>query len=669
MLGSGIRRERIGLIAAALVFAACLGQSPARAASLSASTERAVRAGTFEVVQLKPPETGVQYDRPLPLELIPFQQRVDKYRSIGTAFAIGHNRYVTASHVLITGLNSQFGPPALRDGAGNVYAIDQVVKFSDRQDFAEFSLVREPPGVKALPVGSAPALNDTVFAVGNALGEGIVVRDGLYTSDTPEEINGDWKWLRFSAAASPGNSGGPLVDQRGRVIGVVLRKTEAENLNYALPIQQVVMTAEGVGKLEGRAAIRLPIVLDTSETSDEHDQFKLPLALPEFYRTVLQLRDQHLQQAQAHLIADNSTRLFPNGSGSEQLLHMAPSSPLPRFIRENQDGIWGVIDMKPQSYQLDNNGFVRIAGPSVRLRAPDDVALSKLYGDSRFMMDLLLKGYTVRRQVGSDSVRVTSLGAAQEQGSFTDRYDRTWLIRSWPVPYDDSVVTALCLPTPEGYDLLLVHVPNNARTVVVNQLELLTNYLYLSLTGTLSRWQDYLSQPVTRPGLFKGLQIDVQPDQQVHVHARGFDFTATRDLVPLTRDSVLELNTSFYRNGPAVVWDLSGLTVAQSAQQSNYVQILRVTTPPASMPQNIQVGWHKMQDGEYPFDGKVANNNGNTFIRAVVGAATGHAVSATDAGGTKIEYVLTVVGEGDQAQQPMSAKLALAQRSFQQLEH
>lgn len=652
-----------------MLLAAGLGQSPARAASLSASAERAVRAGTFEVVQLKPPETGVQYDRPLPLELIPFQQRVDKYRSIGTAFAIGHNRYVTASHVLIVGLDSQFGPPALRDGAGNVYAIDQVVKYSDRQDFAEFSLVHEPPGVKALPVGSAPALNDTVFAVGNALGEGIVVRDGLYTSDTPEEVNGDWKWLRFSAAASPGNSGGPLVDQRGRVIGVVLRKTEAENLNYALPIQQVVMSAEGVGKLEGRAAIRLPIVLDTSETSDEHDEFKLPLALPDFYRTVLQLRDQHLQQAQAHLIADNSTRLFPNGSGSEQLLHQAPQSPLPRFIRENQDGIWGVIDMKPQSYQLDNNGFVRIAGPSVRLRVPDDVPLSKLYGDSKFMMDLLLKGYTVRRQVGSDSVRVTSLGAAQEQGSFTDQYDRTWLIRSWPVPYDDSVVTALCLPTPEGYDLLLVHVPNNARTVVVNQLELLTNYLYLSLTGTLSRWQDYLAQPVTRPAMFKGLQIDVQPDQQVHVHARGFDFTATKDLVPLTRDSVLELNTSFYRNGSKVVWDLSGLTVAQRAQPSNAVQILRVTTPPASMPQNIQVGWHKMQDGEYPFDGKVANNNGNTIIRAVVGASAGPGGSATDAAGTKVEYVLTVVGEGDQAQQPMSAKLALAQRSFQQLEH
>jgi hypothetical protein len=652
-----------------LLVGAALLQSPARAASLTPSAERAVRAGTFEVVQLKPPETGVQYDRPLPLELIPFQERVDKYRSVGTAFAIGHNRYVTAGHVLIVGLDSQFGPPALRDAAGNVYAIDQVVKYSDRRDFAEFSLVREPPGVKPLPVGSVPALNDAVFAVGNALGQGIVVRDGLYTSDTPEEVNGDWKWLRFSAAASPGNSGGPLVDQRGRVLGVVLRKTEAENLNYALPIQQVAMTPEGVGKLEGRAAIRLPIVLDTSETSDEHDMFNLPLGLADFFRTVHQLRDQHLQQAQAHLVADNSARLFPNGSGSEQLLHQAVMSPLPRFIRENQDGIWGVIDMKPQSYQLDANGFVRIGGPGIRLRAPDDVPLGKLYGDSKLLMDLLLKGYTVRRQVGSDSVRVTSLGAAQEQGSFTDQYDRTWLIRNWSVPYDDSVISALCLPTPEGYDLLLAHVSNGARTVVVNQLELLTNYVYLTLTGTLSRWQEYLAQPITRPAVFNGLQIDVQPDQQVHVRSRGFDFTATKDLVPLSHDSVLELATTFYREGSKVAWDLSGLTVAQGAQQPNYVQVVRIPAPLASMPEGAQVRWRKMQDGEYPFDGKVTNNNGKTVIQAVVGASAGHEGGDSAASSTKIEYVLSVVGEGDQAQQPMAAKLALAQRAFKQLEH
>jgi len=228
----------------------------ASAAALEAGVQQRIRAATFEVVQKKPDDGAVSYDRPLPLELIPYQQRIDKYRSIGTAFSIGGNRYVTASHVFQLGSGSQFGPPALRDAAGNVYDIDKVWKFSDREDFVEFSLSQEPR-VSASSRLAAPALDDTVFAVGNALGEGVVIRDGVFTSETPEEEDGEWKWVRFSAAASPGNSGGPLIDQAGRVIGVVLRKSESENLNYALPIERLAGMREG----EGASPVACPCVL------------------------------------------------------------------------------------------------------------------------------------------------------------------------------------------------------------------------------------------------------------------------------------------------------------------------------------------------------------------------------------------------------------------------
>jgi serine protease Do len=78
-----------------------------------------------------------------------------------------------------------------------------------------------------------------VLAVGNAFGEGVVIRDGLYTSATDEDQDGRWKWIRFSAAASPGNSGGPLLDGDGKVIGIVIGKSPNENLNYSLPIARV----------------------------------------------------------------------------------------------------------------------------------------------------------------------------------------------------------------------------------------------------------------------------------------------------------------------------------------------------------------------------------------------------------------------------------------------
>ena len=51
---------------------------------------------------------------------------------------------------------------------------------------------------------------------------------------------GNGKNIRYSAAASPGNSGGPLLNLAGEVVGIVTKKSSNENLNYALPIQEFI---------------------------------------------------------------------------------------------------------------------------------------------------------------------------------------------------------------------------------------------------------------------------------------------------------------------------------------------------------------------------------------------------------------------------------------------
>ncbi len=156
----------------------------------------------------KPEKDPLTYEKPLPLELLPYIERTDAYQAVGTAFALGSNTYVTAAHVLLAGMDSQYGSPALRRTDGSVYAIDRILKFSSYQDFVVFS-VQIDPAPPGLDTNQQPQIDDPVMAVGNALGEGIVIRDGLYTSATAEEQDGRWKWIRFSAAASPGNSGGP----------------------------------------------------------------------------------------------------------------------------------------------------------------------------------------------------------------------------------------------------------------------------------------------------------------------------------------------------------------------------------------------------------------------------------------------------------------------------
>lgn len=336
-LRHGITRFGMAAVCAGLV----LATTAARAATLDPVVLPQIEAATFEVVEAKPASDPLSYERALPLDLLPYQERTDKYHSIGTAFAIGDGRYVTAGHVLMAGLGSLWGPPALRDAAGHVYAIDRIEKFALRQDFVVFTLAGQP-GTAALAINPGPVPNTAVYAVGNALGTGVVIRDGLYTSDTPEQQDGAWKWLRFSAAASPGNSGGPLLDQAGKVIGVVLMKSANENLNYALPIADVLAAPAGRAEIDRRVPYHFDL-FDTTITNSFKAEFKLPLTLAAFYAKFAALEDAYVDDQLKALLAKEASRTFPQGSGSDRLLYATPDVlEFPALASRTPTGDWAL---------------------------------------------------------------------------------------------------------------------------------------------------------------------------------------------------------------------------------------------------------------------------------------------------------------------------------------
>lgn len=651
-------RTRLTLFSALAALVVVIGAgtaAPVRAAELSNSIQQSVRAATFEVVQLKPPDGDITYDRPLPLELIPYQQRTDKYRSIGTAFAIGPNRYVTAAHVIDLGINSQFGPPALRDVSGKVYAIDQVYKFSDARDFVVFSLRDPPRGGKFLAIGAKPAVNTTVYAVGNALGEGVIIRDGTYTSDTPEELNGAWQWLRFSAAASPGNSGGPLLDEHGKAIGIVLRKSPAENLNSALPIAELMNARDNEGRLGGRFPVRA-IMVDASETLTIDERFDLPKPLAALYATAWDLSVKAIWDATTKLLEHNADHLFPHGAGSQRLLHTTERAAFPQVMHEDPNKVWVAGAPHVETVQLDNNGFVEQTSGFVRLRAPDGISLATLYGDDKLYLDLLLKAYTLRRVVGSDSVRVTSLGKPHSSSHFTDRWGRTWQVRDWAIPYDDQYLTTVSLPTPEGYVAEFVHIGSSFLDLAHRTQRLVNDYVAVTLEGKLSQWQDYLEQKNVQPTAFDTLRIEIDPERQVGVHTRQYDLSVKPELVKLSKDSLLFLDFGFTGEGDAVRWDVKRVVVSEGPHTNNWIHVARRTEPPPSLPDAFQSSWTKLKTRSFPFNARIESENGETRIST--------AVTPPGSGEPRVRYALEVTREGVQTQESMARRLELLEHSF-----
>jgi serine protease Do len=64
-------RRVLGVIVLGVLGPCC---AVSRADNLDPSIQQQIFAATFEVVQLKPPEGGVTYERVLPMDLIPYQR-------------------------------------------------------------------------------------------------------------------------------------------------------------------------------------------------------------------------------------------------------------------------------------------------------------------------------------------------------------------------------------------------------------------------------------------------------------------------------------------------------------------------------------------------------------------------------------------------------------------
>lgn len=360
----------------------------------------------FEVVLLKPDGDSLTYEKPLPLHLIPYTIRTDKYYPIGTAFAVSDNTFLSCAHVFNLEKKSQFRDVYLRSKKGEVFEVDKILKYASHKDFVLFT-IKSNIVDRTLEMNEKPVLNETVFAAGNALGQGIILRHGILTSKTLEEENGEWEWLRFSAPVSPGNSGSPLLDKNGRVIGMITKKSENENLNYALPISVINNLKENIAVSHIQMKYFLPNT-DKSKLAVYDYQTSLPKSYHDLKIELTANLETFIKELLNSLLEENKDTLFSQGRGSLNLLHSTYSAYFPHLICQEQDGNWDAFHpSEVESAELGNNGFLeygKMYGITfIQLVKPDNLSLKELNENTKLAMDLILKGMPLYRQVMNDS--------------------------------------------------------------------------------------------------------------------------------------------------------------------------------------------------------------------------------------------------------------------------
>jgi hypothetical protein len=159
--------------------------------------------------------------------------------SLGTGFIVRDDGWIATNfHVAVTGDELW---ATLSDGRR--FPVVEVVSASRRHDLAILRI--EASALPTLPLGDSDRVRpgDSVVAIGHPLGLEDTVSNGLVSAI--RHVDADFDVLQISAPIAPGSSGGPLINERGEVIGVAAAIMRGgQNLNFALPVKYVKALAD-----------------------------------------------------------------------------------------------------------------------------------------------------------------------------------------------------------------------------------------------------------------------------------------------------------------------------------------------------------------------------------------------------------------------------------------
>lgn len=185
----------------------------------------------------------------------------------GTGIVIDPGGAVLTNNHVISGATDI---SAFAVGNGQTYAVD-VVGYDRSQDVAVLQL-RGGGGLPSAAIGGGVSVGEPIVALGNTGGQGgapssmtgrvVAVNQTVHASDTltgaEETLNG---LIQFDAPIKPGDSGGPIVNNGGQVVGMNTAATDSFKMSggqgFAIPIGHAMGVAGAIRSGGGSPTVHI----------------------------------------------------------------------------------------------------------------------------------------------------------------------------------------------------------------------------------------------------------------------------------------------------------------------------------------------------------------------------------------------------------------------------
>lgn len=149
----------------------------------------------------------------------------------GSGFFISNDGYALTNYHVV----KNFPVMTATTWDGGIYEINTICDIDKELDIALIKV--DGSNFKALTLGNSDKVKQgqDIFTIGSPRGYDNTISEGIVSS-VNRDIEGV-PYIQISAPISPGNSGGPLVNVQGEVVGInTLSVTHAQNVNFSLPI-------------------------------------------------------------------------------------------------------------------------------------------------------------------------------------------------------------------------------------------------------------------------------------------------------------------------------------------------------------------------------------------------------------------------------------------------
>ena len=163
--------------------------------------------------------------------------------SQGTGFILTNDGYIiTNAHVLVGATNVQVITYGQKTINANLTGYDSNL---------DLALLKIPGSYDSISLDDSGdvQVGEKVIAIGNPLGLQFSVSQGIVSAVQREGPSGLEAYIQTDAALNPGNSGGPLINKKGKVIGINNFKIGGgESLGFALESNYIKSTVNEIAE-------------------------------------------------------------------------------------------------------------------------------------------------------------------------------------------------------------------------------------------------------------------------------------------------------------------------------------------------------------------------------------------------------------------------------------